>query len=392
MSGTRTAEPPTIDQMGFNTRFGDAGVQASEHGNMPALQPAAGHQTDAAMAQIITAQRCAVKRDMPRILKEIDEAALVAGDDWYYRWETKNRDGTRGQVLGASIKCAMAIANIWGNCRVEAFPAAETATHWTFLARFIDYEKGVTITRSFQQRKSQRAGGKMGDDRAQDMAFQIGQSKAMRNVVVAALGVHTDRGVETALRSAFKWITDNLEKARDVVLQRAVKAGVPVKVMEQFVARPQAGWLAPDILTLGAKLQSIMDGMDDVDSAFGLVDEDGDALPPLTATTSAATAAPTEPATSQAPTTDQEPEKRRATRARPAKPAEATKAPEKEPDPPPVTKAADPEPEPSPADDGDQDGGPPAGMFQDEDPPPRTATRAPAEPPADDDTGELEFE
>lgn len=275
MSGTRTQTAgPTIDEMGFNTRFGDGTV--SEHGNMPALQPGggAGSRTDAAVAQIVTAQRCAVKRDLPRILLDIDQAAAVAADDWYYRWETKNRDGTKGEVIGASIKCAMGIASIWGNCMVEAIPAQETMTHWTFLARFVDYEKGVTITRSYQQRKNQRAGGKMGDDRAQDMAFQIGQSKAMRNAVVGALGIYTDRAVEAAKASAFQWIVRNLDRARDAVLGRAQKAGVPVVVMERFVARSKDKWLAQDILLLGGKLQSILDGMDDADTAFGTGEED----------------------------------------------------------------------------------------------------------------------
>lgn len=279
MSGTRTQTAgPTIDEMGFNTRFGDGTI--SESGNMPMLQPGGGggSRTDAALAQIVTAQRCAVKRDLPRILLDIDQAAAVAADDWYYRWETKNRDGTKGEVIGASIKCAMGIASIWGNCMVEAIPVQETMTHWTFLARFVDYEKGVTITRSYQQRKNQRAGGKMGDDRAQDMAFQIGQSKAMRNAVVGALGIYTDRAVEAAKASAFQWIVKNMARALDAVLSRAQKAGVPVATMERFVARPKEKWLAQDLLMLGGKLQSILDGMDDVETAFGTGEDEEEGI------------------------------------------------------------------------------------------------------------------
>lgn len=413
MSGTRTAPPPTIDEMGFSTRFGDAG-SVSEHGNMPALQPGGGvgSRTDAAMAQIVTAQRCAVKRDLPRILTDIDLGASVAADDWYYRWETKNRDGTKGEVIGASIKCAMAIAGIWGNCSVEAFPASETATHWTFMARFIDYEKGVTITRSYQQRKSQRAGGKMGDDRAQDMAFQIGQSKAMRNAVVGALGTFTDRAVEAAKASAYAWIVKNLDRARGVVLERAQKAGVPVPVMERFVARSKDKWLAQDILLLGGKLQSVLDGMDDVETAFGTGEEDEgigsvatDTVKPTATTTVAeqtnaetttqrreSPATTDQPVTSgaaaqeQAGTTTQQDQRQRPARA-PRQPRGEAKQPVQQQAQAQMPVEADTKQEPVQQ----QDQDPPAGRFDD---PPASETRQ--QPAADDDgadgTDELSFE
>lgn len=412
MSGTRTQTAgPTIDEMGFNTRFGDGTV--SEHGNMPMLQPGggAGSRTDAAVAQIVTAQRCAVKRDLPRILLDIDQAAAVAADDWYYRWETKNRDGTKGEVIGASIKCAMGIASIWGNCMVEAIPAQETMTHWTFLARFVDYEKGVTITRSYQQRKNQRAGGKMGDDRAQDMAFQIGQSKAMRNAVVGALGIYTDRAVEAAKASAFAWIVKNLDRARDAVLGRAQKAGVPVVVMERFVARSKDKWLAQDILLLGGKLQSILDGMDDADTAFGTGDEDesvaGVATDGMKATTADQTKA--DPQQQQQPTDTQaggqteqggqQQTQQQPTQPGPQRPARAQRPAKPKAESQPQQTSAPVEDKPAPTAATTVTDGPPAGQFpEDDDRFPGdapTKQEAPAKdtPPADDgNPDELSFE
>ena len=414
MSGTRTQTAgPTIDEMGFNTRFGDGTV--SEHGNMPALQPGggAGSRTDAAVAQIVTAQRCAVKRDLPRILLDIDQAAAVAADDWYYRWETKNRDGTKGEVIGASIKCAMGIASIWGNCMVEAIPAQETMTHWTFLARFVDYEKGVTITRSYQQRKNQRAGGKMGDDRAQDMAFQIGQSKAMRNAVVGALGIYTDRAVEAAKASAFAWIVKNLDRARDAVLGRAQKAGVPVVVMERFVARSKDKWLAQDILLLGGKLQSILDGMDDADTAFGTGEEDeGIAGVATTDTVKATTTDQTKADPQQQQDTlaggqteqggqqsgqDQQPTQQRATRAtRPAR--NAAPKPDAQQQPQQQQTSAPVEDKTAPTTAATTTDGPPAGQFAEEGDgfpvnAPTKQAASPKDAPADDgDAAELSFD
>jgi len=417
MSGTRTqtAANPTIDELGFSsTRFGDGPV--SEHGNMPMLQPGgSGSRTDAAMAQIITAQRCAVKRELPRILSAIDQAAAVANDDFYYRWETKNRDGTRGEVIGASIKCAMAIANIWGNCMVEAFPAQETMTHWTFIARFIDYETGVTITRSYQQRKSQRAGGKMGDDRAQDMAFQIGQSKAMRNVVVGALGTFTDRAVESAKASAFAWISKNIDRARAVVLERAQKVGAPIAVMERFVARTKDKWLAQDILLLGGKLQSILDGMDDIDTAFGTGEEDegvaGVATDGMKATTTTTDQTKADQQQQQQPTdtqaggqteqggqqqTQQQPTQ--TGRQRPSRAQQPAKNAAKA-DPQPQQTSAPVEDKPAPTTAATTTDGPPAGQFAEEDnrfpgdAPTKQEAPTKDTPPADDgNPDELSFE
>ena len=47
------------------------------------------------------------------------------------------------------------------------------------------------MTRPFQQRKGQR-GMRTGDDRALDIAFQIGASKAIRNVICNSLQSFAD--------------------------------------------------------------------------------------------------------------------------------------------------------------------------------------------------------
>ena len=257
--------------------YGDmTGGPSFQTEQMPALIPvsaATGGAVDRAAADIVTAQRVAVKRDLPRILKEIDATAEVAAHNFYYQWPTKNKDGTTGIVEGPSIDCAMALINIWGNCRIEAFPATETQTHWVFMARFTDFEKGVTVIRSFQQRRSQRAGGKMDVERMEDIAFQIGQSKAMRNAIVAGLKVYADRAVRAAKASAYAWVEQNVDRAREVVLELATTLRVPVGRMERLQGRKADAWLAPDLIALRSKLLSIQDGFDDIDTAFPAEDE-----------------------------------------------------------------------------------------------------------------------
>jgi hypothetical protein len=47
----------------------------------------------------------------------------------------------------------------------------DNLTHHVFLARFIDIETGFSVTRPFQQRKSQTLGKKMDADRQADIVF-----------------------------------------------------------------------------------------------------------------------------------------------------------------------------------------------------------------------------
>ena len=272
MSGSRDdfyAQPQTAVREA-NPYAGFDQTLAGEIERLPSVLPVRGNATavDRALADIVTAQRVAVKRDIPRILKEVDQIAEAFGPKFYYSWPTKNKDGTVGEVCGASIDCAMALVNIWGNCRVGAIVVDENPTHWVFAAQFVDFEKGVTVMRGYRQRRSQSAGKGMQADRAEDMAFQIGQSKAIRNVIVAGLKIYCDRAVQEARNSAFRWVQANPEKALAMVLDLAQELRVPVGRMERLTGRKSDKWLAPDLISVRAKLISIQDGFDDVDTAF----------------------------------------------------------------------------------------------------------------------------
>lgn len=257
---------------------GDAGVPDLVGGR----RPAPGSAVDDALSQIVVAQHTPVKRDLARILREINVAAELADTDWYYEWETKNRDGSRGVVRGPSIKCAMAIAHIWGNCRVEAFPTFETQSHWTFLARFTDYEKGVSVTRAFQQRKAQTSGGRMDAERMQDIAFQIGQSKATRNVVVAALGMYVDRAVDAARLSMFGRVEKNPAGAKAHILKMARDCSITnLGRLTRAVGRAEKDWTTEDMVLLLGRLRAIDDGMETADEAFPEpADDPAPAAPP----------------------------------------------------------------------------------------------------------------
>ena len=271
---------PVDDPFGPGSGFGGMTIEGGGRTvALPVATPvaAAGGRADQAMAEIITAQRVAVKRDVSAIRREAREIATTMGDKAFYFWETRNRDGTRGQVMGPSIDCAMAAISAYGNCRIEAFPAQETDSHWIFLARFVDYEKGVTVVRSFQQRKSQKLGMKDAD-RQMDIAFQIGQSKASRNAVVAGLKWLVTEMVDAARSGLLEKVKANPDGARKYLLSKIAALNIPLEIVERAATRKAAAWTAPDMARLYGQIQSIQDGMvtwQDVFSQETPADEDG---------------------------------------------------------------------------------------------------------------------
>lgn len=140
-----------------------------------------------------------VRMVAPRVLKDViqcvhDECAL-AGEDVFYSWtvkdkKKKDKDGKPMLTVieGLSIDGAMICARNFGNCSVEALPVIETPTAYLMPAQFVDNERGFTVIRQFRQAKNRNIGADYKDDgRADEIKFAIGQSKALRNVIVAAI-------------------------------------------------------------------------------------------------------------------------------------------------------------------------------------------------------------
>lgn len=210
---------------------------------------------------IITAQPVAVSRDETRVLAKIKALAAAAGDDWYYRYPVKNnRTGQTDTIEGPSIKCANNVARIYGNCQVD-LRALDEGEHWLFYARFVDLETGFSMTRAFQQRKGQTSIGGKDQGRALDIAFQIGQSKAIRNVVCNALETFTNYAFEEAKNSLVEKIGKAMDKTRAKILDRLRDMEVDVLRVESVVGRAAKEWLAPDMARIIAEIKSVEDGM-----------------------------------------------------------------------------------------------------------------------------------
>lgn len=208
---------------------------------------------------VVSAQRVALPRDSKRVLSTLRAQAQQASDDWYYQLPTKNKDGSTGKIEGPSIQCAMAVARSYGNCQVDC-AAEETPTSYIFTARFVDIETGFTVVRPFRQRKGAASLGK-NKGRNEDIDFQIGASKAMRNVICNAIPFETDYAWKEAKKSIVDAIGKNLEKYRARAVERFGELGIDVKLVERVYGKTVKEWVAPDIAKMVSEIQAITDGM-----------------------------------------------------------------------------------------------------------------------------------
>jgi hypothetical protein len=216
--------------------------------------------------RVIGAQHVAVQRDEKKILDRVKVLAAAAGSDWYYRFPVKTKGGATDYIEGPSIKLANDLARIYGNCDIETF-VTDLGDSWLIYARFTDYESGFSLTRPFQQRKSQR-GMRTGDERALDIAFQIGASKAIRNVVVNSLQTFADFAFEEARNAFVDKIGKSLESYRIRTLEGLANKQIEVARVERVIGRAAKEWTAPDLARVIAMMRSIADGMTTIDETF----------------------------------------------------------------------------------------------------------------------------
>lgn len=226
------------------------------------------------------AHQVANYRDEAAVFRKLKALAAAAGDDWYYRWPVRDRKkGTTSWVEGPSIKLANDLWRIYGNIEVD-MRVQDAGDNLLFYARLIDLETGSAMTRMFQQRKS---AGTMGDDpdRRRDIAFQIGSSKAMRNVIVNALQTYADFALREAKESLVDRIGNDMERYLRTTIER-IEARTDLARVEAVMGRSAKDWLAPDIAKVIAMMTAVAEGMATLDETF----------PPLKA--AAAPAAPTQ--------------------------------------------------------------------------------------------------
>lgn len=216
--------------------------------------------------RVFGAQQVAVYRDEARILQKLAALGAAAGDDWFYRFPVKDK-GRTVYIEGPSIKLANDVGRIYGNCEVDT-RVIDLGSSWLIYARFTDFETGYALTRPFQQNKNASKLGGSDNDRRLDIAFQIGVSKAIRNVVTNALQTFSDYAFEAARNSLIEKIGKDIKRYRDRVVQGIGNQNIALGRVEKVIGRAAADWTAPDIAKVIAMMKSIADGMATVDDTF----------------------------------------------------------------------------------------------------------------------------
>lgn len=234
--------------------------------------------------RVFGAQPVAVRRDEGDILKKLKTMAAAAGEDWYYRFPVRKKiaDPETGEekwgtdyIEGPSIKCANNVSRLYGNCDVDV-RVFDAGTSWMFYARFMDLETGYSLVRPFSQRKNQKV-MKTDAGRQEDIVFQIGASKAIRNVINNALEFFTNYAADEAKNSIIEKVGKKIDYYRDKIVERLTEIGVDIKRVELMRGRASSAWLAADIARTIAEIQAVADGMATAEETWPSPDKKADA-------------------------------------------------------------------------------------------------------------------
>lgn len=233
------------------------------------------------LVQSKTTYTTAVHVQLPRDLVEVEKACIsearLAGEAVFYGWMA----GTT-HIEGPSIECAMIALRNWGNCACEVFRVETLLDSWVMHAGFVDCQTGVTYVRPFRMDKRSIVAGKADEIRKMDIRFQIGASKAARNVIIRALpGWLIDKMIDAGKEGATERMDEAIKtKGLDWVRQGAVghlaKYGVKLDRIEAKIGKPIGAWDTRILVLLSADIRILKDGIENSDTLFPPV-EDPDA-------------------------------------------------------------------------------------------------------------------
>lgn len=247
-------------------------IKQETHGELMASHPALSGGGTAMQVRGQYATAVSVQR--PRKLAEVEDRlmqeAALSGTNFYYAW-----GAGKDKIEGPSIKLAMSAVRTWGNCAVELQPVQETRDAWIFTAAFVDLETGYTLSRQFRQAKDWTVHGKFDAARKDDIRFQIGQSKAIRNVVINAVPSWLiDKAIEKAKAGVMAKLQQaidakGLDAVRDGVLEYLGRHGVTDEMVVYKYSRPTVKALTiEDLVLMRADWDALNSGMDTVEHLY----------------------------------------------------------------------------------------------------------------------------
>lgn len=283
---TAQRRPSMADPLEFGAEeFSGAGIPP---GRAPAVLPVNQDElTVNIFGGFVTAQKVAIKRNVGEVLRRMYELAGVMGMDYVYRipYRSKVKDERGKDVIengkpvwetvyveGPTIVLANDLAREWGNCNVET-RYFDRGTYWELYSRFVDLETGYTLTRPFNQRKGQDTGMKDAERRL-DQVFQIGVSKAQRNVVVNVLQGLTAKIVDRAKRSVRAKIEEKPAEAKAWIMEQVKELAIDLKLIERAYGRAHANWTAADLAGIYMEIKSVQEKLATPDDIWGAPEEE----------------------------------------------------------------------------------------------------------------------
>lgn len=265
----------------------------------------------AELFKVIHATQVGIAAEKQRKLPEVEirciEEAKLAGESVYYSWEQKVQltDRRTGQkfekattIEDLSIGGAMIVIRNLGNVKLSMMPIGETRDSWIITPIFYDLETNFSMDRPFRMSKTWMVHGNMDEGRKMDIRFNIGVSKATRNLVrkcindgLAFAMIEAAKGsVQGKIMERIKKIDTDNEKAKKQNPSKEFKAGfwvvtddmlskfllyaVEKEQLEKKVDRKVEHWTIETLVILSADLFALKSGAATPDSLYGDLNDD----------------------------------------------------------------------------------------------------------------------
>lgn len=215
--------------------------------------------------QYQTAISVQVKRDIGtvqnpggQVLQRALVEASLLGDRYAYGWEVNDRQsGGKKAIEGVSVDGAYMLLRAWGNAVCDVDLASVDEEAYTFKATFVDLESGATCSRLYRQHRSAPP-GKYDQQRWDDMAFSNGQSRAVRNVICAALPQWLqDRCMDAAARAADRASQPEVRRAESTSVNRADSA----ELAQGFAQKLRQAWGKDELGDLAGQIKAKESGL-----------------------------------------------------------------------------------------------------------------------------------
>jgi hypothetical protein len=234
-------------------------------------------------AQYTTAVQVINPRNLEDVQRRCVEEARLAGSEFYYSWSQGGK-----AIEGLSVGAALAIARNFGNNAVDIRIDDSNPDAYNFIATFIDLETGYNLSRAKRQNKvspKTKQGKDIYDgERGQDVVFEKGQSKAIRNVILNAVPSWLSKKVlDVAKKNVIKQMEDmGIEKAKHLIITKANALGINLERIEAEYSR-ERGWDSPMAVKIMSALRAIEDGQERAADLFPLAgDNINQAIPETT--------------------------------------------------------------------------------------------------------------